>query len=192
MLAVLFLSVVLSGAGASDQAAAQQPPPMSPSESTAEYRRKVHLYGERLGAGENLRIGVEVPPEDRSELLTAFGNVAMALFDADGSGGLNQEEWLERTWRFELLSDVDGDGLVSREEYLQGRARNTHRNTDLGEFLSPFQREDERRFRRLSPAGTPLERRALAREARQTFRINDHNRDGEVTNSDLRNLGRSR
>jgi len=193
VLIILFLGVALSGALAAEQAAAQQPPPMSPSEQAAEYRRKVRLYGEQLSAGETLRVGIEVPAEDRSELMTAFGNVAMTLFDADHSGGLNQEEWLEDAWRFELLFDTNGDNAISRDEYLAGRGGGDARgNVDYEEFLAKMQREDARRFRRLSRSGAPFTRQSLAREARQTFRINDHNRDGEVTSEDLRNLGRPR
>lgn len=193
MLVVLFLSVALSGTGAADQAAAQQPPPMSPSESTAEYRRKVRLYTERFAAGETMRLGIEVPAEDDGELMTAFGNVGMTLFDADHSGGLNQDEWLERAWRFELLFDTNGDNAISRDEYLAGRGGGDARgNADYAEFLAKMQREDVRRFQRLSRSGAPLTRQSLARESRQTFRLNDHNRDGEVTIEDLRNLSRAR
>lgn len=193
MLLVLFLSVALSGAAAVDQASAQQAPPMSPSESTAEYRRKVRLYTERFAAGETLRIGANVPAEDDGELMTAFGNVEMTLFDADHSGGLNREEWLERDWRFELLFDTNGDNAISREEYLAGRGGGDARgNADYAEFLAKMQREHVRRFQRLSRSGAPFTRQSLARESRQTFRINDHDRDGQVTTEDLRNLGRSR
>lgn len=191
MLIIISLSVALSGAGALDGAAVQQPPPISPSESTAEYRRKVRLYTERFEAGETLRVGVEVPAEDRGELMTAFGNVEMTLFDVDRSGGLNPEEWLERGWRFELLFDTNGDNAISRDEYLAGRGGADARgNADYAEFLARMQREDVRRFRRLSRSGAPFTRQSLARESRQTFRINDHDRDGEVTPEDLRNLGR--
>lgn len=193
MFVVLLLSVALSGAGAADQAAAQQPPPMSPSESTAEYRRKVRLYTERFAAGETLRVGVEVPVEDRGELMTAFGNVEMTLFDADHSGGLNRDEWLERDWQFELLFDSNGDDAISRDEYLAGRGGADARgNADYAEFLAKVRRDHERRFSRLSRSGPSFTRESLVRESRQTFRLNDHNRDGEVTIEDLRNLGRTR
>lgn len=188
---LLLLSVIatLSSSATVDQAAQA----VSPSEHSAEYRRKVRLYGERLAVGEVLRVGVEVPTEDSGELMTAFANVAMTLFDADDSGGLNQKEWLERAWRFELLFDSNGDNAVSREEYLAGRGGGDPRgNADYEEFLARFRQEDVRRFRRLSSSGAPFTRRALARESRQTFRINDHNRDGQVTREDLRSLGRPR
>jgi len=193
VLIILFLGVALSGAPTADQAAAQQPPPMSPSEHAAEYRRKVRLYTERFAAGETLRVGVEVPAEDHGPLITAFGNVELTLFDVDHSGGLNPQEWLERAWRYELLFDTNGDNAISRDEYLAGRGGgNARGNVDYEEFLAKMQREDARRFRRLSRSGAPFTRQSLAREARQTFRINDHNRDGEVTSEDLRNRGRPR
>lgn len=193
MLLFLFLSVAMSGGGAVDQAAAQQPTQTSPSERSAEYRRKVRLYTERLAAGETLRVGIEVPAEDDGELMTAFGNVEMTLFDVDHSGGLNREEWLDRDWRFGLLFDSNGDNAISRDEYLAGRGGGDPRgNADYAEFLAKMQREDVRRFQRLSRSGAPFTRQSLARESRQTFRINDHDRDGQVTTEDLRNLNRSR
>jgi Ca2+-binding EF-hand superfamily protein len=131
------------------------------------------------------RLAAPKPPETAEDVLRVAAYLQrhrMELFDQNSDGVLSFDEWLEYHFTYVSTYNVKGDGRILLEEFAQ---------SINGPEAHPFStmrpwHEIERLFRKFDRAGKGyLTIEDYREDAMRSFRINDVNRDGSVTEAEI-------